>query len=270
VKINIIILLFAFTIVSSIQAQNLTLPEGAKTKWIINNPEEVVSYLIFNPKTVKERLPSSLRFITIKELAQSNVSWAKKHLKKMPAHSNWGIAFIEIARMKKFEIDGRSPKFPEHGAVALWFARVEYKVPNKMPQYGEPLLALDFWVPDSNYVTYMRNKGYYSSYGEVYLQKNSNGKWIGSIKDDGLYVSCECLPSNNNISFGSNATQVIYPPAQSGIKDFVLIKLADHKEQTCKEGSSWIFKGSHPLVKSIILGPTSFEYGYSFLGGTYK
>ena len=250
-------------------AQHTVLPEGAQTKWLVNDPEEIVSYLIFDQATVIERLPSFLRFITIAELAASDISWAKEYLRDNPTRSDWGISFIEIVRMKNFEIDGKSPKWPGDGAVALWFARVGYSNSNDYNETGTPFLVLDFWLHDTLYVSYMRSKGHYASYGDVRLQEKSNGEWNGSIDAEGLHVSCNCKPNNNINSSGSNAIQIIYPPKNSGIKDFVRIALAGHKVKTCEEESSWIFKGIHPLVNSILLGSTSFQYGYSLIGGSY-
>jgi hypothetical protein len=268
-NILLAVIMFSFMLVPDALAQIVELPEGVYTKWIVNGPEEIVSYLIFDPATVQERIPSFLRFITIEELAVSNIDWAKEQLKENPNHADWGIAFVEIVRMNNFEIDGKSPKWPVHGAAAMWFARVAFTDTNKNLDIGKPFLALDFWMPDSNYVSYMRYKGYYAAYGDVRLQKNSLGEWIGSIVVDGLHVECKCLPGQNIESTGSNTVQVIYPPEQSGIKDFVRITLKGHTKQICEEGSSWIFKGVYPLVSSIILGSTSFQFGYSLIGGSY-
>jgi hypothetical protein len=261
--------LFSFMLVPEASAQNNALPEGAQTNWIVNDPEEIVSYLIFDPATVIERIPSFLRFISIEELASSDISWAREYLSENPTQSNWGIAFIEIVRMKNFEIDGKSPEWPGNGAAGLWFARVAYTDQKGNTETGTPFLALEYWLPDSIYVSYMRSKGHYASYGDVRLQKKSNGEWLGSIDVEGLHVSCICKPDHNNVSSGSNAIQIIYPPENSGIKDFVRIALAGHKGQTCDEGASWIFEGVHPLVNSILLGSTSFQYGYSLTGGSY-
>jgi hypothetical protein len=267
--IFLVLAMFPFMLVIDASAQNPALPEGAQTKWHVNDPQEIVSYLIFDPETVIERIPSFLRFITIEELAFSDISWAKDYLKENPTQLNWGIGFIEIVRMKNFEIDGKSPEWPGNGAAGLWFARVAYTDQKENDETGTPFLALDFWLPDSIYVSYMRSKGHFASYGDVRLQKKSTGEWVGSIDVEGLHVSCSCMPNNNITSSGSNAIQIIYPPENSGIKDFVIITLAGHKGQTCEDGSSWIFKGVHPLVNSIILGSTSFEYGYSLTGGSY-
>jgi len=268
-NISFVIIIISLIVAPQALTQNTTLPEGAQTKWLVNDPEEIVSYLIFDQATVIERLPSYLRFITIAELAASDIGWAKEYLRENPTRLKWGISFIEIVRMNKFEIDGKSPKWPGDGAAALWFARVGYTNPNDYDETGTPFLALDFWLPDAMYVSYMRSKGHYASYGDVRLQKKSDGTWTGSIDTDELHVSCVCKPDSNSISSGSNAMQVIYPPENSGIKDFVRIALAGHKVMTCEEGSSWIFKGVHPLANSILLGSTSFQYGYSLTGGSY-
>lgn len=268
-NISFVIIIISLIVAPQALTQNTTLPEGAQTKWLVNDPEEIVSYLIFDQATVIERLPSYLRFITIAELAASDIGWAKEYLRENPIRSTWGISFIEIIRMNKFEIDGKSPKWPGDGAAALWFARVGYTNINDYFDAGTPFLALDFWLPDAMYVSYMRSKGHYASYGDVRLQKKSDGTWTGSIDTDELHVSCVCKPDSNSISSGSNAMKVIYPPENSGIKDFVRIALAGHKVMTCEEGSSWIFKGVHPLVNSILLGSTSFQYGYSLTGGSY-
>jgi hypothetical protein len=246
------------------------LPHGARTKWIVAGPEEVVSYLIFDPATVAEKLPKFLRFITIKELADGNVPWAKEHLGNYPAHADWGISFIEIVRMKTFVIDGHAPAWPEHGAAALWFARVAPADPAKEPGPGQPFLELEFWLPDRDYVAYMRRKEHYASFGDVRLRNDKNGKWIGSIEADGLSAACACTPEDEVRGFGSSGMQVFFPPATSAVTGFVRVAFAGHRERECGENASWKFKGSHPLAKGMILGPTSFQFGYELIGGAYR
>lgn len=250
-------------------AQIPVLPEGAQTKWVVAGPEEIVSYLIFDLSTVKDRLPEYLRFITIGELATGNVSWAMEHLEKFPAHANWGISFIEIVRMKTFAIDGRSPKWPEHGSAALWFARVAPSDPAKDLGPGKPFLALDLWLPDRDYVAYMRGKGHYAGYGNVKLSRDANGDWLGSIEAKGLSVAAMCSPAGEIDRSGSAGMQMIFPPANSGISGFVRIAFAGHQIQSCAAGASWKFKGVHPLTKGMILGSTDFQFGYELRGGAY-
>lgn len=271
-KRNYLLLLcvFSFLLAVNAPAQIPVLPEGAQTKWVVAGPEEIVSYLIFDPVTVEKRISSFLRFITIGELAEGNVPWAKEHLNNYPVHANWGISFIEIVRMKTFEIDGRSPKWPEHGAVALWFARVAPADPAGDLGPGKPFLALEFWLPDRDYVAYMRSKGHYAAYGDVRLRKDPAGNWLGSIQVAGLSVSARCSPAGEIEGFGSAGMQIIFPPADSGITNFVRIAFAGHQIQSCGEGASWKFKGVHPLVKGMILGASSFQFGYDLLGGAYR
>ncbi len=250
-------------------AQPPALPDNALTKWVVDEPEEIASYLIFDPATVKDRLPSSLRFITIGELAAIGIPWANDHLNENPTNADWGISFIEIVRMKTFEIDGRSPEWPEHGAAALWFARVAPSEPKNELGPGRPFLALEFWMPDSLFVTYMREKGHYASYGDVHLYKNSDGKWLGTIEVDGLSVIAECIPTGDVEGFGSGGMQGFFPPAQSGVTSIVRVAFAGHRIQECKEDAFWIFKGVHPLVKGVILGASTFQFGYDLIGGAY-
>jgi hypothetical protein len=32
----------------------------------------------------------------------------------------------------------------------------------------------------------------------------------------------------------------------------------------------WRFEGVHPLVKGVILGPSTFQFGYDLIGGAYR
>ncbi|MCH7513236.1 MAG: hypothetical protein IH947_04730 [Bacteroidetes bacterium] len=92
---NLLLVLFVFSVLPAVDAltQIPALPDNALTKWVVDEPEEIVSYLIFDPATVKDRLPSSLRFITIEELAAGHIPWANEHLNEYPAHADWGYLF---------------------------------------------------------------------------------------------------------------------------------------------------------------------------------
>jgi len=267
-----LLILFVFSILPAIAApgQIPALPEGAQTKWVVGEPEEIVTYLLFDATTVRKRLPDFLRFVTIKELSAGNVAWAREHLGQFPAHADWGISFLEIVRMKTFMIDGRSPAWPEAGAAALWFARVAAVDPQKDLGPGRPFLALEFWIPDRDYVAYMRGKGHYASYGDVRLRLDADGDWLGSIEADGLNLTAHCSPGDETAGFGSAGMQVIFPPANSGLTDFVRIAFAGHRERSCGEGASWKFKGVHPLARGMILGASSFQFGYELIGGAYR
>jgi hypothetical protein len=49
------------------------LPEGARTHWVVDQAQEIITYLAFDPATVIDRVPPSLRLITIRELATGGV-----------------------------------------------------------------------------------------------------------------------------------------------------------------------------------------------------
>lgn len=251
-------------------AQIPTLPDGAQTHWVVNQTQEVAIYLTFDPAKVKQCLPKFLRFITVKELATSGVQWATDYLTKHPAHDQWGISFIEIVRMGTFLIDGRSPNWPKNGAAALWVARVAPSDQSVDLGPGKPFLSLEFWLPDRAYVAYMRQKGHYATYGDVRLFQDSQGKWRGSVKVKGLTVVAECIPTGP-IAGGSRSSgmQVFFPPLSSGIKKILRVAFAGHSLQDCSNDSSWILRGTHPLVGGTLLPPSVYEFGYDLVGGTY-
>lgn len=271
-KRNGLLFLFVLSFLPAVAApaQIPTLPEGAQTKWVVDDPEEIASYLIFDPGTVKERVPPFLHLITIKELAEGSVPWAKEHLDKFPEHAEWGISFVEIVRMKTFTIDGRSPTWPEGGAAALWFACVAPSDPAGDLGLGKPFLALELLLPDKEYVRYMRGKGHYATYGDVRLRQDADGNWLGSIAADGLSLVARCSPEGETAGFGSAGMQAIFPPANSGITSVVRIAFAGHRERACADGATWKFSGVHPLPKGMILGDTSFQFGYDLVGGAYR
>jgi hypothetical protein len=251
-------------------AQVLTLPDGSRTHWIVDQAEEIVQYIVFEPTSVESRLPSMLRFITIKELAASNVGWAVDYLSAHPSNRNWGVSFLEIVRMQTFVIDGRAPCWPEHGAVALWCARVAPSDSTVELGPGRPLLVLDFWIPDSTYAVYMGQKGHYATYGDVRLYRDSEHKWHGSIEADGFDAVVECKPSGSVIGgAASRGEQALFPPSSSSVTDVVRVVFAAHREQGCNGDASWVFQGTHALVQGILVGSSIYEFGYNLIGGAY-
>lgn len=247
------------------------LPDGARTQWRVQAPEEIVGYLLFDPASVVRRLPPTLRFITIGELARDGVPWARRYLAGAPDRGGWGISFIEIVRTGVFTIDGRAPHWPENGAVALWFARVAPADSGADPGPGLPLLVLDFWVPDSTYAAEMRAKGHYATYGDARLARGADGTWEGSLRVAGLEVAARCTPSGP-VSGGAGARgmQALFPPESSRVRNVVRIAFAGHREQECAEATSWTIRGTHPLSRGILAGPSSFEFGYALVGGAYR
>ena len=266
------VIILAISALCSVEtyAQIPTLPAGAKTHWIVGQPEEIVAWVVFDPATVKRRLPSALRFITVGELASAGIGWAAGYLSDHPGQGHWGISFIEIVRMKTFTIDGHSPDWPEHGAAALWFARVASSDPDIDLGPGQPFLALEFWMPDRAYVAAIREKGHYATYGTVGLNQDDEGRWRGTIDGDGLKVVAECTPTGP-VAGGAGAAgmQAIFPPRSSEVTSMVRVAFAGHRVQECDEGSVWTLQGSHPAASGVVLEPAAFQYGYDLIGGAY-
>ena len=247
------------------------LPPGLTMPWVVRQPHEIVGYLLFDPVTVASQLPPTLRFITVGELATDGVPWAKRYLADAPSRQRWGISFLEIVRMDTFAIDGRSPHWPDHGAVALWFARVAPADSTVNLGSGVPLLVLDFWLPDSAYVREMRRNGYYARYGDARLTREANGTWRGSIRADGLRATAACTPTGP-ISGGpaSRGSQALFPPASSGLTGVVRIAFAGHRVQPCAEVATWTIRGAHPIARGVVLGASDFQFGYDLVGGVEK
>jgi len=256
-------------LILNVSAQPPELPGNPRTRWIVESPEEVVTYLVFDPGTVADRLPDKLRFITIQELAEDRISWAADHLAEHPDQDSWGISFVEIIRADTFSINGREPDWGEQGAAGLWFARVAPADPGYDPGGGRLYLALEFWLPDRSFAEQMRENGYYASHGDVRLERNPEGRWAGRIKVPGLDLSCECVPEGEAAAYSSGGRQVIFPPAGSGVTDVVRIVFIGHKIQECGEGSYWQYTGQHPLGRGITIGDSTFQFGYDLIGGAY-
>lgn len=252
-------------------AQVPTLPDGTDTHWTVKEPQELVAYVLFDPATVEDRLPPTLRFITVGELAAQGLQWATEHLAEYPTHDAWGISFLEIVRMGLFDIDGRRPDWPEHGAAALWMARVAPSDTATDLGPGVPLLVLDFWMSDSLFVAYMRDKGYYATYGDVRLRRDAGGEWRGSLVVDGLKVVAECTPTGP-VTGGekSRGMQVFFSPKSFSVATVVRVAFAGHRVQNCKGTSPWRIEGTHALAGGVMLGPSTYQFGYRLVGGVYR
>jgi hypothetical protein len=265
----VVLALAVSAIADKADAQVPQLPEGALTHWAIEGPEEIVSWVLFDPATVDHLLPARLRFITVGELAAVGIGWAVDHLSKRPSRAQWGVSFLEIARMESFTIDGDAPVWPEDGAVGLWFARVAPAHDAADLGPGQPYLALEFWLPDSSYVAKFREKGHYATYGNVVLNRSEDGKWRGTIAVDGLSIVAECVPTGPITGGrGSAGMQSIFPPASS-LANVVRIAFAGHRVRGCREDLPWIVRGTHPLAGGEVIGPAEFQFGYRLVGGAY-
>jgi hypothetical protein len=227
--------------------------------------------MVFDPATVENQIPAFLRYITVSDLAEDHIGWASKHLKIYPQHGNWGVAFFEIVRAGRFEIDGRALRLKKGEAIALWCARVAPSVKARIMVKGRPYLMLNFWIPDPTYVSYMRSKGHFAQFGRVSLiQDAAAGRWRGSVDTDAIHLSVECKPAGDIRHLGGAGMQTFFPPTDSGIDNVVVVSFAGHKERLCSPDTHWIVNGTHPLSSGMFLGDTSLQFGYTLIGGAYN
>lgn len=245
------------------------LPEGASTMWVVSDPEEIVSWRAFDPSYVSDRLPSGVRFLSLGELSSAGIPWAEDYLDAHPTQREWGVSFLEILHAGEFALNGRSPNWPDGGAVGLWFARIA-PVGDTDLGLGIPFLELEFWVPDTAYVAYMRELGHYASYGDVRLAATPSGERRGSISVEGLALRVSCSPQGPTSGGSSSAgIQVLVPPATSPVNGVVRIAFAGHRERACASDAAWMIEGRHPLATTVEIAPSTLQFGYRLVGGLY-
>lgn len=164
------------------------LPTGGTISWTIDNPEEFVTFVLFDPNSKDIALPTGLQFVPASAIEMPEIV---EHVTAHPDHANWAFSFIEITREKAFVIDGKSPNLPKDGGIGLWFAPVDpLGVRDEVdsaafdrlvaPSLGA-VLGLAIWLPDSAYVDYMRARGMHAEFGMVTLSKDTTGTFHGEI-----------------------------------------------------------------------------------------
>lgn len=244
--------------------QDLSLPPGARTTWVVEGAEEIIAHFVFDAEAVAERLPQGMAYLTLSELASAGNERARAHLAANPDQAGWGVSFLEIVRQEVFEIDGRRPDLPDDGAFALWFAAIK---PTDGSDAPPGRLALELWVPDPEYAEYMRARGHYASYGDVRLAVSEDGTWTGSVEVDGLRVDATCSTAEEARSLRPGR-QRVHPRADSGIKGVVRAAYAGHMERSCT-CEDWRLSGTHPMATASRIGHGVFQFGYTLRGGAY-
>ena len=262
-----LIILLSSGLPADAEARSASRQDGGSGRWFVAGPEEIVAWVLFDPDSVDDRLPADLRFVTVAELAAGNVGWARAWLEEHPGQEAWGVSFLEIVRAAKFEIDGRPPDWPTHGAFALWAARVVPLQSPSEPSEGLPLLILDAWLPDQVFVAGMRAAGHYATFGDVGLSQNAEGRWRGTITVPGLDVIAECTPTGPVTGGPESAgQQVLFPPRAGGVDAVVQVSFSGHRLQDCASPATLVARGDHPLSRAVVLEPATFQSGYSLVG----
>ena len=251
------------------------LPPGGTTSWEIHGPEEIVTFLLFDSKTSKQSLPAGLRFVSARDIKMPEV---QEYLKRHPEHAEWAFSIIEITRSKAFLIDGRAPSLPKNGGIGLWFAPVD---PSHLseeigkerfdriisPSLGS-VLGLGLWIPDREYVGYMRARGHHAEYGMVTLMKNSSGVFQGAIRLDNLHVQSSATAYGDPQNDPESGTQVLFAPG-ARVVHAVVIAGSNARHRTCT--ANWSKKGDHPLSHGVFVGPTYLTtYDVPLKGSAYR
>ncbi len=234
-------------------------PDGAES-WEIHDVEELVTFALFDPVAAGVQLPHGLRFLRADEVP---IPFVREHVERRPEIAGWAFTFIEITRQSDFLIDGRGPRLPENGAIALWFAPVDASE-LAAELAGQPLsqaileavgsvAGLGFWVPDREFVAYMREKGHHAEYGEATLAQDGTGGYRGTLRLDGLSVQASARPEGDPELEPASDTQVLFSPL-AGPSRAVVIAAANPSHQACE--AEWKLAGSHPLGGALLFGPT--------------
>jgi hypothetical protein len=230
-------------------AQVPSLPEGAESEWVMEDLEALGLYVSSDRATVTERIPDSLRLLTVGEAA-SESAVAKKQLEQNPNQRDWAAGILEFLRPKTFAIDGRALNLSEQEAVATWYVLT---LPGDNNPQGSTRVMLEFWVPDSSYAAYMREKGYHATYGEVRLRRRPDSTWVGTIDTDRVQAEASCLPSNEAQEKGPGRERY-YPPAQSEVKNTLEVAVPEYSSKSCAESRWLTLTGDHPLSKATMVG----------------
>jgi hypothetical protein len=250
------------------------LPPGGTTSWEIQGPEEIVTFVLFDPKDPGISLPAGLRFVSAGDAQMPEI---QEHLKQHPEHTEWAFSFIEITRQKAFLIDGKGPTLPENGGIGLWFAAVDPSqlaedIPKDRfdtivaPSLGA-VLGLGIWIPDREYVAYMRARGHHAEYGMVTLVKDSTGAYRGEIRLNDLQVRGSALPHGDVGEDPASGTQVLFAPGEK-VVHAVVVAGANARHLVCT--AEWSKEGNHPLSRGVFVGPTYFTtYDAPLKGSAY-
>lgn len=274
VRLNLAFMLLAIVSASSVAVAQ-QLPPGGTTSWEIQGPEEIVTFVLFDPKTPGVSLPTGLRFVRAADIKMPEV---QEYLRQHPDRAEWAFSFIEITRQKDFLLDGKAPTLPKNGGIGLWFAPVD---PSHLaaeiekekfdsiiaPSLGA-VVGLGLWIPDRKYVAYMRKRGHHAEYGMVTLVKESTGMFRGEIRLENLRVQSSATPQGDVREDPESGTQVLFAPGKSVVHT-VVIAGSNARHRTCS--ASWSKSGDHPLARGVFVGPTYFTtYDAPLKGSAYR
>ena len=252
------------------------LPPGGTTSWEIDELEVIVTFLLFDPNDPAVRLPKGLRFVSLRQVAVKAPE-IQEHLKHYPEQSDWAFSFVEFARPKAWLLDGKAPRLPENGGIGVWFAPVDHsqlaaevskdKFEAVITSSKDAILQLGLWVPDREYVEYMRARGHHAEYGMVTIVKDSNGALQGEMQLSELNVKASATPHGETRNEPNPFTQVFFEPGEK-VENVVIIAGGNVRERDCT--AEWSKKGDHPLSRGVFWGPTFLTIEGPIKGSAYR
>lgn len=234
-------------------------PDGS-VSWEIRDPEEIVTFVLFDPNTSGITLPHGLRFMRADE---APMPFAQELVAQRPELAAWAFSFFEFTKQAAFLIDGRGPKLPNDGAIALWFAPVDASE-LAAATAGEPLsqaiqeaagsvAGLGIWMQDRDFIAYMREKGHHAEYGEAVLEPDGAEGLRGLLRLDGLSVHATARTEGDPQTEPVSDTQVLLSPLP-GPSRAVVLSASNPSHQPCT--AEWTLQGSHVLGRAVQFGPT--------------
>lgn len=151
-----------------------------------------------------------------------------------------------------------------HSKLAAEISKARYEA--VIAPSPDAVLVLGLWVPDRQYVAYMRARGHYAEYGMVTLVKDSKGAFQGEVQLDKLNVKASATPQGETRSEPDPFTQVFFEPGRT-VENVVVIGGANARERDST--AKWLKKGDHPLARGVFVGPTFLNVEGPILGSAY-
>jgi len=263
-----------FLIFTSSVAVTQELPPGGTTQWEMEELEVVVTFLLFDPHDPAIALPKGLRFISIGEMDAPEF---QTHLKENPEQSDWAFSFVEFVRPKTWVLDGKALALPENGGIGVWFAPVDHsqlageisedRYEALIAPSPDAVLVLGLWIPDREYAAHMRARGHRADYGMVTLVKDANGTYRGELQLEELNLRASATPRGDVTSEPDPFTQVFFEPGET-VENIVVLAGRNARERDCT--AEWSMKGTHPLSRGVIAGPTFLNVEGPLEGSAYR
>ena len=130
------------------------------------------------------------------------------------------------------------------------------------------MLGLGIWIPDREYVAYMRARGHHAEYGRVTLVKDGTGAFKGEIRLPDLRVRSSATPQGDVREDPASGTQLLFAPGEK-VMHAVVVAGSNARHRVCD--ADWSKKGNHPLSRGVFVGPTYMTvYEAALKGSSYR